>query len=419
MKTILTIKDELKTTIYEWLCIGIVVSFVFFPIGVSILGIVLFIFWLLTNNFKKAGPVSNRWLVILFSGLYLPVLIGMFYSDNLGNALFKTQQKSALALFPLVFGFSQILQAESVRKISFSFVVSTLAGCLYCLLLGSVHFFQTGNVELLNGHPLVMLKEMNPYLMGFMCVMANVFCYETLLKKDYYSSFHKWSLFVSIIIFSVFIVLIGNRMMIFCWSFASSFYYLKLVSSIWLKVIIPTTVAVIFVLAVFFVPALNRQVKELVDRSSNTKIPLDQDGSLGRSWGGKAIRVAIWECSFDMIKENPLLGVGSGDAQDALQLAYEKRMFYFASRYNRYNAHNQYLQELVSAGFLGLIIWLGCLLIPLAIAWKKNHRTYIIFLLCIICMSITESVLEISKGIVLYSFLNSFFAFAEDKTAST
>lgn len=419
MKTILTIKDELKTTIYEWLCIGIVVSFVFFPIGVSILGIVLFIFWLLTNNSKKAGLVSNRWLVILFSSLYLPVLIGMFYSDNLGNALFKTQQKSALALFPLVFGFSQILQAESVKKISFSFVVSTLAGCLYCLLLGSVHFFQTGNVELLNGHPLVMLKEMNPYLMGFMCVMANVFCYETLFKKDYYSSFHKWSLFVSIIIFSVFIVLIGNRMMIFCWAFASSFYYLKLVSSIWLKVIIPTTVAVIFVLAVFFVPALNRQVKELVDRSSNTKIPLDQDGSLGRSWGGKAIRFAIWECSFDIIKKNPLLGVGSGDAQDALQLAYEKRMFYFASRYNRYNAHNQYLQELVSAGFLGLIIWLGCLLIPLSIAWKKNHRTYIIFLLCIICMSITESVLEISKGIVLYSFLNSFFAFAKDKTAST
>ena len=79
-------------------------------------------------------------------------------------------------------------------------------------------------------------------------------------------------------------------------------------------------------------------------------IHLDQDSSLGRSWGGGVLRLAIWQCAFDIVREYPIIGVGTGDSQQALQDSYEKRKFYFASRYNKYNAHNQYIQQMVTHG---------------------------------------------------------------------
>lgn len=415
MKPLLKISEGLERTVYEWLCIGIVVSLIFFPIGVSILGIGLFAFWLISTVPAGRAKTSHPGLVILFSSLYILVLIGILYSENLPNALFKAQQKSALAFFPLVLGYSQVLTAESARKIQVSFVLSALVACLYCLSIGLIQFFRTGSTNYLNGHPLVMLKEMNPYLMGFICVMAMVFCFEELLKtsKDLFAK--KAFLLFSVVLFSVFTVLIGNRTVLVFWFLVSCFYYFRLFTAFWLRVIVPLVVLMLSGVAILFVPALNQQVRELTDNSANTSIPLDKDSSLGRSWGGKAIRIAIWNCSEDIIKENPLFGVGSGDAQDALQKAYENRLFYFASRYNRYNAHNQYIQELINSGLVGFVLWLCCLTIPLIMAWRNADAVYFIFLLGIAAVSLTESVLEISKGIVLYSFFNSFFAFTQKK----
>ncbi|GAC1705506.1 MAG: hypothetical protein NVS9B7_11260 [Flavisolibacter sp.] len=78
----------------------------------------------------------------------------------------------------------------------------------------------------------------------------------------------------------------------------------------------------------------------MVNFSSKETIQLDKDASLGRAWGGKQIRTAIWKCSQDIIRRHFISGVGIGDVQDSLQAAYEKRKFYFASRYNKYNTHN-------------------------------------------------------------------------------
>jgi O-antigen ligase len=415
MRPLLTINEQMERTVYEWFCIGIVVSLIFFPISVSILGIALFLFWLLMTVPAGRAKSSKPGLVILFSSLYILVLIGISYSQNLPYALFKAQQKSALAVFPLVLGYSRVLNAESVRKIQVSFVVSTLLACLYCLCIGLIHFFRTGEINLLNGHPLVKLKDMNPYLMAFVCVMAIIFCFEEYFRRAEIFYFKNVLLLFSVILFSIFIILIGNRTVLVIWLLVSFFYYFRLFTSLWFRIIVPLVVLVLSGIAILFVPALNQQVKELTDNSANTRITLDKDSSLGRSWGGKAIRVAIWQCSMDIIKENPAVGVGSGDAQDALQQAYENRMFYFASRYNRYNAHNQYLQELINSGLIGLVIWLFCLAIPMIMAWRNADHIYFIFLLGIAAIALTESVLEISKGLVLYSFFNSFFAFAQKK----
>ncbi len=121
---------------------------------------------------------------------------------------------------------------------------------------------------------------------------------------------------------------------------------------------------------------------------------------------------------MDILKENWLTGVGVGDSQDELQIAYEKRQFYFASRYNKYNAHNQYIQQAIASGIAGLIVFLACILAPLLyFIGQRDKLIYILFLFCFAFICITESVLETSKGVIWYSFFNSIFVFNK-KSAS-
>jgi O-antigen ligase len=62
--------------------------------------------------------------------------------------------------------------------------------------------------------------------------------------------------------------------------------------------------------------------------SFKDSIPLNQntDQSLGRNWGGRALRVAIWQCAWDVVREHPLVGVGLGDVQTPCRTATEKQL---------------------------------------------------------------------------------------------
>ena len=178
----------------------------------------------------------------------------------------------------------------------------------------------------------------------------------------------------------------------------------------------------IFAGAIRINPFLNRQWNELTDFSSQNTIQLDKDASLGRSWGGKQLRLAIWKCSMDVIRRNWLSGVGTGDAQDSLQAAYEQRKFYFASRYNRYNTHNQYLQEFVTYGIVGLLIFVACLAGPFFVKFSFSQKQfYWIFLLAFALACITDTPLDLNKGIIWYAFFNSliFFTYYNYKFKST
>jgi O-antigen ligase len=194
------------------------------------------------------------------------------------------------------------------------------------------------------------------------------------------------------------------------------FYVWKILKNNLYKVLFTLGLFLLILMSGIFIPSLNRQWKELVDFSKENTIILDKDASLERSWGGKTLRLAIWQCSFDVLKKHWLWGVGTGDVQDNLQQAYEDRKFYFASRYNYYNAHNQYLQYGIGFGIPGILLFTLSILYPLVIFSGKNQNLlYLLFLAIFGITALTESVLEINKGIVWYSFFNSIFAFTSLK----
>ena len=162
------------------------------------------------------------------------------------------------------------------------------------------------------------------------------------------------------------------------------------------------TCILLVVTSIILIPTLKTKAEEVISGKENT-IPLDQDASLGRTWNGIAMRKAVWTCSLDAIKKNFWLGVGTGDGQDELQSAYEKRQFYFASRHNRFNTHNQYLQTLVNFGLIGFTIWM----ISLWFLYQhyKSSPLAIYLLGCLMFSMLTESMLETNKGVLSMAFV--------------
>jgi O-antigen ligase len=407
-----TLRNE--ELMYGMLFSGIVISFLFWPLLNSICSMALFVYWLFFS--KKEFSFSSgksRW-TILFCLLYLLVITGTFYTGNMHEAVFKLQQKSALLIFPVVMGTSSAITPAVYRRTFSVFTWSTFLACLYCIIHGIYIFLQHGTTVQLSGYPMVILKDMSPFILALCCLLSLMYVFQHV----YLAKTHKEPLsplygYISIAIFLFFFLfLLGNRNILICMCGVFIFFCFRLIPKMHYRLTLLTGLVILLILTINFNPYFNRQWNDLVDFSKENTIQLDEDSTLGRDWGGKTIRLAIWDCSMDIIQKHWLTGVGTGDVQDELQQAYEKRKFYFASRYNRYNAHNQYLQETLASGLPGLIIFTCSIFLPLYhnIIRKKN-TLYTLFLLSFAFICITESILEISKGVIWYSFFNALFIF--------
>jgi len=403
------IGQNTEAIVYTWLCIGIVYSMLFLTYLNSILSILLVAWWLIFS--KKEIDLSSQKtkLMLLFLSLYIIGIAGMIYTNNTkaGIATLKTQ--SAIFFFPLVFGTTSILTRSIIEKITTHFLIATSIASLAGLAFGFYHYIQTENIEQLTGPHILPFHALRPVYMGWFCLLAMIIAFQKLESNSIKT---KGLIYACIVLITLMIFLLSIRLVIVCWFVVALYFFIRTVQKLILKIMLIIASVLILIISGLGIPSVKRQWNELFDLSAKTTIILDQDSSLGRSWGGKALRVAIWKCGADILKDHFLIGVGTGDVQDSLQQAYENRKFYFASRYNRYNAHNEYLQITLANGLPGLLILLSCIAYPLFQYRKKfSGNTYQLFLLLFIFAAVSESLLEVNKGIIWYSFFNSIFAF--------
>ena len=99
-------------------------------------------------------------------------------------------------------------------------------------------------------------------------------------------------------------------------------------------------------------------------------------------WNSRNIRIKIWQAVGSIFDENPLWGVGTGDARDALLATFEAQSFQYGIN-KKFNGHNQYGETLVKLGLSGLIplITLFFASILLAIRTKNYFSIAVISLM--------------------------------------
>ncbi len=122
-------------------------------------------------------------------------------------------------------------------------------------------------------------------------------------------------------------------------------------------------------------------------------------------------RIFYIKAALGIIRENPLIGVGTGDVMNAYKEYYNRIDSPLAKEW-RLRAHNQFLTFMVTYGIIGFIWIMFSLLYPVYLEGKSNDYFMLMFMMVGLLSMLNEDTLETHTGISFFAFFYSLFLFA-------
>jgi len=144
------------------------------------------------------------------------------------------------------------------------------------------------------------------------------------------------------------------------------------------------------------IPSFNQKFNQLLEVK---KIGFDKN-----NYQSISSRFGKIEAAVVVIKNNMWFGTGTGDLKDDLVKEYKDMNFVMGYKY-RYNPHNQFLENLARNGLIGgSICLLSIYFLPLYFSIRHKKHILTAFICIVIGVSLTESILDVHKGITFYAF---------------
>ncbi|MGZ4158736.1 MAG: O-antigen ligase family protein, partial [Bacteroidia bacterium] len=345
---------------------------------------------------------------LLFIAFYIMHLIGLLYTQNMGAGLFDVQVKLSILVFPLILA-SRPIEKEKLKMIFFAFVAGGILSSLIMLsraiytyeVYGENNFFYQAFSFLI--HPSYLSMYFN-FCIAWLLI--------NMLNKSFQNKFSNLFSTLIIIFFSFIIVLLSSKLGLIALVLVYIGFLIYFIISRKQYLIGIGGLLLIFISVyslIAFVPAVG-------DRVHNAMQALTNSSGKQTDVESTAVRLLVWKAANQIISENFLLGVGTGDAKDVLMQEYERRGMTGAIDH-KLNTHNEFYQVFVSIGLIGFILLLANLFFPLIYAFKMQDSLYIVFLLILILNFLPESMFETQAGVMFYAFFNSLLCFSNKKTA--
>ena len=371
------------------------------PLFLSINTIAIWIFVVssfIVLGFKKRKEIlwKRRAFIIPFILLFSLYIIGLWTSSNTDIALKNISRVLTLLLLPTII-LSHNKEDFNFKKIYYSLGAGLLTGMLICwgFVIESIltnatplrqapYFFEWNYsnwnlVKPIGVHP-------NYFALLIVILVLAVIKTEELkfLRKN------KLKLILLLIPFFLFLFELSSRVAML------AFVLVIIVSVLQNRsrkkgILIGLFIVGLIVLSVKF-DYLGNKFSGLVDGRGNIKVE----------------RIQRWDFIIREFKKEDklILGVGSGDTEEIYTKAYINGNFKTAL-IEGYNAHNQFVEFLVSNGFFGLLVFVWVLLF-FALKTKLKGEA-LSFFITIVLLSFIESFLGRAKGVFIFSFFISFF----------
>ena len=128
-------------------------------------------------------------------------------------------------------------------------------------------------------------------------------------------------------------------------------------------------------------------------------------------------RALRWKLEWEVIQKSLFIGYGNGSEKYILKEKYFENKFY-RSYLLELNAHNQYFSFMINTGIIGLLLYFYVLYFGFATAIKRKDFLFLSFMIIITIVSIPENILDVSKGVLFYSFFYSLFLLTDSKENS-
>lgn len=405
---------------------ALAVAVVALPYSIKIchLGIwLLALNWILEGHWKRkwSDLKQNHWF-IGFLILFFFTAVGVSYSSDSSIGWFSVEKKFTFALVPLVLASSPTLGQRQINGLLNLFIASCVIGTIICLVAASSRWSVMADNALLNFDYLNTLsyEQFNPgasrgwLYFSYLELASGIGIHPTyfsiyllfciaILVFQWKPATSQARVFRFLLIFYLvgFTALLSARVALVAAVVAILFF---LASELWKKFTWRVTVSSLGLLVVLVTMTALNPVSRF--RSFEELQFTDLEITPRQYVNSTEIRYALWWTALQAAETvNPFIGAGSGSVGDRMDaIATQSGV---TNILDSRDPHNQYLFMWISLGAVGLLLTLYCLLFPLPDAFKFHDRVSIAFVLLIGLACLTESFLELQKGIAFFVLFQS------------
>jgi len=360
-----------------------------------------FIFWGLTIWFNKTKYPSERKgkfipsIEFWFLMYYILLLLGMIWTENSEFGISKLENKLSFLVFPILFTFSKLtLKKKNIIDLFITGLLLSMVIHLGIAVFKSIYYPEDNHWGYFIDSQFTVVMHRS-YFSAYL-VMGSMICL--------YRLFNRQKLDYNVLLFVLFAIgsfqtLSKAGIVTFCVLFPSILFLSLLKLKKW-KILLGSFVF-LFLGIIFIVSSDNiliKRFKKIPEAFEN--IQFENNTSVESNTS----RLLMWNASWELIKENSLLGTGTGDYDDAL---HAKNMSLGNSGVGNkhFNSHNQFLNTTVQLGVLGLFVLLAIFVYAIRYSVHNRLMGSMIIVICFLLNFLFESFLETQAGIVLFCVL--------------
>lgn len=310
------------------------------------------------NTALTKVPCIGLLLMILY---YFVYLFSIHYSNSPLGGFAALGKKTPMLAIPLIFLLSDFSYIRQKHVSSLSLLLAlTLTGRFLIMavqaILDSIAGTSTSEVIHANFDPM----HYN-YLALYIITAVIVLFFET-VRVWQHARWRQWRwvLLAALVCMAEYIILLGSR------SGLLTLIFVAIAIVTYLFLLRKRTFAGIAVLSVLLIFGINRiALPEVFSRAEKTveKIENEEDGDT---------RQELWRCAWGLVDDHEIVGYGNDGYGADLSRRYEAHDLSY-QKDKMLNTHNQYLEALLVAGIIGLIILLAMMAIPTTLSITRAH----------------------------------------------
>ena len=366
--------------------------------GGNLFAVLIFLLWLVKADFKTDFYRLKDNKLVIAVLLYLLVhVVALLWTADIESGLWTLKKQLKFLFIPI---FMLFVKREHVKYYILAFLASMSLSEIWSYGI----FFELlplyGGATLTDPIPLMSHITYNPFLAIAIYLLSYYVLFDHSInrsKKVIYSFF--------IITMSINMFITGGRagqVMYFAMLVVLIFQYFPKnafkASSVSLFVLVITS-STFYLNSKIFSDRVDSAVTELSDYKNHT-----------HSSTGMRISSAI--NSWSIIKENPVIGVGTGDYKNEFIKASIKNNLKLEDKLVIHNPHNMYVLILVQFGFIGLLALLYMFYAQIKIARHSNEefvrKIGIALPLLYLLIMLSDSYLMVHMTGLLFAFISSF-----------
>jgi hypothetical protein len=120
-------------------------------------------------------------------------------------------------------------------------------------------------------------------------------------------------------------------------------------------------------------------------------------------------RLEFWRAAIEIVKNNWLIGVGTGDVQIAFNKEYSLNHTKLKPE-NRLRAHNYYLTNIITFGIIGLFIFIVFIGVFIKLQLKNKNILGLLFISVFCVTALIEDTIETQLGATIFAFFIAIYS---------